>query len=254
MSDGRPSFESLQSRVNLQDKGAIKQAMKSIPVTFMAFDLLYLDGRSLLATPVEERKEMLQELVVPSGLVQVSPVMEAEGCAVFDAARAQNLEGTVGKKRGSLYHPGKRSKEWLKIKTIFDADIVIGGWTKGEGGRSGTIGALLAGAYDAEGKLRYIGSVGTGFSDRSLEMLLAKLRKAESPDCPFVDNPSGNRNMFGKVVKDPHWTKPTLVAAVEFRELTSAGRLRAPSFKGLRDDKAPDDCLFEDLRPKPVAP
>jgi bifunctional non-homologous end joining protein LigD len=252
MSGGRPSFESLQSRVNLQDKGAIKKAMKSIPVTYMAFDLLYLDGRSLLATPVEERKAMLRELIVPSGFVQVSPVMEAEGCAVFDAARSQNLEGTVAKRLGSPYRPGKRSREWLKVKTIFDADVVIGGWTKGEGGRSGTIGALLAGAYDDAGELRYVGSVGTGFSDRSLGTLMTALREVESPDCPFANDPSDSRNRFGKVVKDPHWAKPTLVAQVEFRELTSAGRMRAPSFKSLRQDKAPEDCLFEDLDPKPL--
>jgi bifunctional non-homologous end joining protein LigD len=249
MKDGRPSFESLQSRVNLQDKTSIEKAMKSIPVTFMAFDLLYVDGRSLLEIPVEERKQMLQDVVVPSGNVQVSPVVEAAGCAVFEAAGSQNLEGMVAKRLGSLYRPGKRSKDWLKIKTTFVADVVIGGWTKGEGARSGTIGALLVGAYDA-GKLRYIGSVGTGFSDSSLAQLIKSLLEVESSECPFTEDPSGSRSQFGKVIKYPRWTQPTLVAKVEFRELTAVGRLRAPSFKGLRDDKAPEQCLFDDLQPE----
>ncbi|MDP9226331.1 MAG: non-homologous end-joining DNA ligase [Actinomycetota bacterium] len=250
MSGGRPSFELLQSRMNLQDKIAIAKVVKQIPVAYMAFDLLYLDGRSLLSTPIEQRKALLEEVVVLSDRVQVSPTVEAEGTAVFQAARAQNLEGVVAKKLGSPYRPGKRSKEWLKIKTILDADVVIGGWTKGEGARSNTIGALLVGAYEGP-KLRYAGSVGTGFSDRSLDELLTSLREVQAAECPFADDPSGSRNRLGKVVKNPTWTTPVLVARVEFRELTSAGRLRAPSFKGLRQDKRPEDCLFEDLFPRP---
>jgi bifunctional non-homologous end joining protein LigD len=250
MRNGRPSFESLQGRVNLQDRTAIAKAAKQSPVNYIAYDLLYLDGRSLLSTPIEERKAMLQDLVVEKAdLVQVSMVVETEGRAVFEAASAQNLEGIIAKKRGSVYRPGRRSKEWLKVKTIFDADVVIGGWTSGEGGRSSTMGALLVGAYE-DGALRYIGAVGTGFSDRVLADLMVKLRGVEGSTCPFINDPSGSRSQFGKVVKNPHWVRPELVAQVEFRELTSAGRLRAPSFKGLRDDKTPDQCLFEDLSPK----
>jgi bifunctional non-homologous end joining protein LigD len=252
MVNGRPSFEALQSRVNLQERVAITRASKALPVTYVAFDLLYLDGQSLLTTPVEDRKARLQELVVEKpGLVMVSPAIESEGRAVFQTARSQNLEGMVAKRLGSPYRPGKRSKDWLKVKSIYDADVVVGGWTKGERGRSGTLGALLVGAYD-EGVLRYVGAVGTGFTDRSLADVLSQLQEQESERCPFVDDPSGSRSQFGKVIKDPHWTHPRLVAAVEFRELTSAGRLRAPSFKGLRKDKAPEECLFEDLRPKTV--
>ncbi|MEA2486302.1 MAG: bifunctional non-ous end joining protein LigD, partial [Actinomycetota bacterium] len=250
--DGRPSFEALQSRMNLQDRTAIDKASKQMPVTYVAFDLLYLDGRSLLATPVEERKRLLSELVVEKlGSVQVSLAVEGEGSAVHAAAQAQNLEGIVAKKCGSPYRPGKRTKEWLKIKTTYDADVVIGGWTKGEGGRSDTMGALLVGTY-RDGELHYAGAVGTGFTDRSLGEVFAALRKAEASECPFVEDPSGSRSQFGKVIKNPRWTKPQLVAKVVFRELTSAGRLRAPSFKGLRDDKPPEECRFEDLLPKKV--
>jgi bifunctional non-homologous end joining protein LigD len=185
-------------------------------------------------------------------LVLVSPPTQGVGKAVYEAACAKNLEGIVAKKLGSTYRPGKRSKEWLKVKTTFDADVVIGGWTKGEGARSGTMGALLVGAYDG-GKLRFLGSVGTGFSDRVLTEVVAALHENESKECPFVNDPTGTRsNPFGKPIKNPRWTRPTLVAQVEYRELTAAGRLRAPSFKGLRTDKAPKDCFFEDLTPKQV--
>jgi bifunctional non-homologous end joining protein LigD len=252
MRNGRPSFEALQGRMNLQDRTAIGKASKQLPVTYVAFDLLYLDGRSLLSLPVEERKRMLSESVVEKlGLVQVSLAVEGEGRAVFATAESQHLEGMVAKKCGSPYRPGKRSKDWLKIKTTHDADVVIGGWTKGEGGRSETIGALLVGTYK-DGDLHYAGAVGTGFTDRLLGELSAALRKVEASRCPFIDDPSGSRNQFGKVIKNPHWIEPCLVARVEFRELTSAGRLRAPSFKGLRDDKTPEQCLFEDLLPKEV--
>jgi bifunctional non-homologous end joining protein LigD len=252
MANGRPSFEALQGRLNLQDRGAVARAAKVLPVTYVAFDLLYLDGRSLLTTPIEDRKALLQELVVEkAGAVMVSLAAEGEGHAVFAMAQSQNLEGMVAKRLGSPYRLGKRSKDWLKVKTLHTADVVVGGWTKGERGRSGTLGALLVGAYD-QGALHYVGAVGTGFTDRSLDEVLASLRAEESDRCPFVEDPSGSRSQFGKVIKDPHWTHPRLVAAVEFRELTSAGRLRAPSFKGLRKDKAPEECLFDDLRPKTV--
>jgi bifunctional non-homologous end joining protein LigD len=251
MAGGRPSFESLQSRVNLQDKVAVGKAMKQLPVTYVAFDLLYLDGRSLITTPVEERKRLLEELIVPSERVLVSQAEATEGRAIFGLAKSQNLEGIVAKRLGSPYRPGKRTKEWLKVKSIYDADVVIGGWTRGEGGRSSTLGALLVGVYD-DGALRYIGSVGTGFSDRTLETLMTSLRTVEAPECPFIEDPSGTRSHFGKPVKGATWTRPELVAAVEFRELTSTGKLRAPSFKGLRKDKAPQECLFEHLKPNPL--
>jgi len=249
MEGGRPSFEKLQSRINLHDTGEIARASKTTPVTYIAFDLLYLDGRSLVAEPLERRRQLLEELVVPSGVVQVTPSIVGEGNALAGAAQAQNLEGILAKKLGSPYRPGRRSKEWLKIKTVFDADVVIGGWSRGEGGRSETFGALLVGAYDDEG-LRFIGAVGTGFNQSSLAELMVRLRQHEAPDYPFVDDPRGLKpGPFGKAVRGATWVRPELVARVEFRELTAGGRLRAPSFKGLRADKTARECLFSDLSP-----
>jgi bifunctional non-homologous end joining protein LigD len=244
---GRPSFEKLQSRINLQNQAQIELAMKSIPASFIAFDLLYLDGRSLVAEPVERRQELLEELVVPNGRIQVSQAVRGEGKALSEAARAQNLEGIVAKRVGSPYRVGKRTREWLKIKVTFDADIVIGGWSPGEGARSSSFGALLAGVYDGD-DLIFIGAVGTGFTDRTLQELLPQLHEHEIDKCPFKEDPTGlPPSRFGKALRNARWCDPSLVAIVEFRELTAGLRLRAPSFKGLRTDKDPGECTLDAL-------
>ena len=247
LQDGRPSFERLQSRMNLQNEHEIKRLMKSCPIVYIVFDLLYLDGRSLVGEPVEKRKELLSEVIVPSNTVQVSHYERGAGTAMFEAARAAKLEGIVAKKLGTPYRPARRTREWLKIKTIHDADVVIGGWSRGEGSRSSSFGSLLVGAYDGDA-LRFIGAVGTGFTDSMLAELIPRLRELEADDCPFeggIDAVKAGR--FGKPIRDPHWMHPELVARVEYREVTSVGRLRAPSFKGLRTDKSPDECLYDDM-------
>ena len=247
MQSGRPSFERLQSRMNLQNERDIKRAMQETPVSYIAFDLLFLDGRSLVSAPLEERKALLDKLIVPSGSVQISPVTRGEGTALAAAARAAELEGIVAKKLGCPYRPGKRVREWLKVKIVHDGDVVIGGWSPGEGARSSSFGALLVGAYE-DGELRYLGSVGTGFDRRTIDELLGLLRECATDDCPFAGGPdavkSGGR--FGRV-RDPRWVHPVLVARVEFRELPSAGRLRAAAFKGLRRDKPAEECLYSEI-------
>jgi bifunctional non-homologous end joining protein LigD len=247
MQGGRPSFERLQSRINLSNPRDIERAVKSIPTTFIAFDLLYLDGKSLIGLPIEDRKELLEDLVVVRENVQVSPFVQGTGKALFDAACERKLEGVVGKKIGSPYRPGRRGREWLKIKAIHDAELVVGGWSRGEGSRSNSFGALLLGAYDDEG-LRYVGSVGTGFSEKTIDVLLPALKELETDECPFTMDPRKvGSGPFGKPIRDPHWLAPELVAKVEFRELTSTGRLRASSFKGFDAEKVPEDCLFSEL-------
>jgi bifunctional non-homologous end joining protein LigD len=251
MSDGRPSFEKLQSRINLQNPRDIERAMKATPVTYIVFDLLYLDGRSLIKEPLEERKRLLDELVVRNPRIDVSTCIEGAGEALFEAARAQHLEGIVAKKLGSPYRPGKRGRDWLKVKTTYEADVVIGGWTRGEGSRSERFGALLVGAYEGD-RLRFVGAVGTGFNDRTLDEVLREMKALETESDPFEVDPEQEKVRWGKPIKNPHFVNPGLVAVVEFRELTHGGKLRAPSFKRLRDDKDPADCLFEDLAPKDI--
>jgi bifunctional non-homologous end joining protein LigD len=247
--NGRPSFERLQSRINLQNDHDIQRATKSIPVSFIAFDVLYVDGRSKIDLPVEDRKSFLEDLVVPSPKVHVSTVVEGEGIALAKAARERGLEGIVAKKKGGPYRPGRRGREWLKIKVTHDADVVIGGWSPGEGARSSHFGSLLVGAYDDEG-LRFLGAVGTGFTAKTLDEVVARLKELESDECPFAEGAAGIKGgRFGKPIRNPHWVRPELVARVEFRELTSGMRLRAPSFKGLRNDKDPEECLLDEVRP-----
>lgn len=245
--NGRPSFEKLQSRINLQNEHEIKRAMKAIPVTYIAFDLLYLDGRQVFGEKIQHRKELLEKLVVPNQHIQVSAIVPESGVALYEAAEESGLEGVVAKKLGSPYRPGKRTREWLKIKVVHDADVVIGGWSKGEGARATSFGSLLVGAYGDDG-LHFLGAVGTGFTQQTLNELLPKLVGLQTDKCPFVEGAAGIKGgRFGKPIKNVSWTKPELVAMVEFRELTSANRLRAPSFKGLRDDKKPEECLLSDL-------
>ena len=247
MHQGRPSFERLQSRINLQNPHEVARMVKQIPVSFIAYDLLYLDGKSLIKKPLEERKELLDELVVVSDNVQVSPYVRGEGTTLYEAACAQNLEGIVAKRLGCPYRPGRRGKEWLKIKTTFDADLVVGGWSKGDGSRAKSFGSLLVGAYEEDG-LRFVGSVGTGFSEKVLAEVMERLQAHATNESPFKDDPREmSTGRFGKPIKDPRWVTPDLVVRVEFRELTSVGKLRAPSFKGFRDDLDPRTCTFQEL-------
>jgi bifunctional non-homologous end joining protein LigD len=245
--NGRPSFERLQSRMNLQNDHQIQQAMKDTPIHYVIFDLLYLDGKSLMSEPVEERKKLLTETVVPSQRVQISHYEMGAGMALYTAALEQGLEGIVAKKLGTPYRPGKRTREWQKIKTTHDGDFVIGGWSPGEGSRSRTFGAILVGAFK-DGDLVFVGSVGSGFSEARLEELLPRLRGIETSECPFAGGIDAVRaGRFGKPIREPHWTEPLLVARVEYRELTHGARLRAPSFKGFRTDKSPEDCKLDEL-------
>lgn len=246
MHEGRPSFERLQSRINLRNERDIERATKECPVTFVAFDLLYLDGRSLIAKPFTERRALLEELFVPAGFVSVSPSIPNEGKLLYEATEAQGLEGIVAKRGDSPYRPGRRSKDWLKIKTTHTADVVIGGWSRGEGSRDRYFGSVLVGVYDDEG-LRFIAAVGSGFTDKMLEQTMPLLRDLEIDDNPFTTDPRKDKSVWGKPIKDPHWVEPMLVGTVEFRELTSSGRLRAPTFKGFRVDKPPQECTYDSL-------
>ena len=248
MQNGRPSFERLQGRINLHNERDIERASKSSPVLFMAFDLLYLDGRSLVNEPLEERKRKLSAVVVPEAKIQVSPYVEESGIALYDAACEQKLEGIVAKRLGCPYRPGRRVRDWIKIKTTFTADVVIGGWSRGEGARADSFGSLLVGAIK-EGELHFVGSVGTGFTDELLKDVMQQLAEIRSDECPFETDPRKlvKENRYSKTIRDPRWVRPELVIKVEFRELTSANRLRAPSFKGLRADKDAQDCTLEEL-------
>ena len=239
--EGKNSFEALQQRMNLTNEREIKRISGKIPVALVAFDLLWLDGNDLTGLALEERRELLETIVEQDHRLQVVTHVEGDGTNFVQVARKLGLEGVVAKRTGSRYQPGRRSPDWRKIKLTNTQDCLILGWTPGQGGRSGTFGALLVGAYD-DGELLWIGQVGTGFTRQTLDRVLEALEPLKR-STPPIDDPELAR------VRGATFVEPTIVCEVEYLEITkSTKKMRAPSFKGLRDDKTPEECVLE--RPK----
>ena len=227
--DGRATFSAMQ------------QGKTGTRYVYVAFDLLEVDGESLIDLPLTERHERLASLVDRRRRdVQLSETFD-DGAALFKAAQKQQFEGIVAKKRDSRYLPGKRTREWLKIKTHGRQEFVIVGYTRGQGRRSGRFGALILGYYDG-GELKYAGNVGTGFTDDEIDKLLGQLKPLERKDSPFEAVPKMPKVRRDAIV----WVEPKLVAEVEFVEWTHDGRLRAPSYQGLREDKPAGDVQREE--------
>ncbi|MGC1380906.1 MAG: non-homologous end-joining DNA ligase [Candidatus Baltobacteraceae bacterium] len=203
-------------------------------LTYVAFDLLYADGTDLRSKPLEERKALLERLIRDETLVLYSKHVVGRGKALFARARERNLEGIIGKKRTSTYQE-RRSRDWVKIKTGYEQEFVVGGWTEPKGSRKG-FGALLLGVYEKK-SLRFVGSVGTGFSAKLLGELHERLRKIERKTSPFVNEVDANA--------PTHWASPQLVVAVRFSEWTRDGYLRQPAYIGLRPDKAASEVVAE---------
>jgi bifunctional non-homologous end joining protein LigD len=233
--EGRPSFERLQSRMHLGSDSAVRRRMRDIPVTYVAFDLLYLDGRSTMALSYEERRKVLDALEFGGPAWRAPAYQRGEGSALLAATKELGIEGVVAKRLSSSYEPGRRASAWVKVKNICEQDVVIGGWAPGEGKRSGRVGALVTGLYE-DGRLVYAGKVGTGFTDRTLAILERELAPLRRDSSPFEGR---------KAPKGTIFVEPRLVARVELREWTKSGTMRAPSFKGLRDDIDPQDCTRE---------
>jgi bifunctional non-homologous end joining protein LigD len=203
------------------------------------FDLLELESQPLVDLPLSERRERLEAVVDQSAGVLVSPQFD-DGDALLVAAREQELEGVVAKLRDSPYRPGRRSPDWQKLKLRQTQEVVISGYTRGQGRRGAGFGALVVGVQDA-GALRWAGNVGTGFSDREIDRLLGVMRPLERPESPFAEVPRMPRVRKSDVT----WVEPVLVAEVEFAEWTHEGRLRAPSYLRLREDKAAPEVRRE---------
>ena len=235
---GRPSFERLQQRMNLSSPTQIQKARSKIPVLFYAFDLLWVDGRDLTGESIEGRREAMEEAITETGPMRMTAYRDGDGLAMFEAAKDLGFEGVVAKRLGTPYQSGKRSKDWRKVKAVNRQDCIILGWTRGSGSRSATFGALLVGAYDSSGEMKWIGQVGTGFTESVLDHLLKELGERET-DKPAVNDPEL------KKVKGARWVEPELVCEVEYLQFTNAGKLRAPSFKGIRPDKLPADAMIE---------
>jgi bifunctional non-homologous end joining protein LigD len=228
---GRPSFELLQRRMHVTDPGATGLT-SLIPVTYLPFDLLYLDGHVLFAVPYEDRRALLATLGLDAP--QNFPGTMTE---LLTATRAQGLEGVIAKRRDSPYLPGRRSQCWIKVKNLAEREVVIGGWRPGKGRRAGGIGSLLMGAFDDRG-LVYLGHVGTGFSDPVLGELQARLRPLETGGSPYATE------LPREIARGARWIRPELVGEVAYTSWTQERRLRHAVWRGLRPDKHPSEVLL----------
>jgi bifunctional non-homologous end joining protein LigD len=205
---------------------------------YLVFDVMHFDGHSTVALPYRKRRELLDSAGLGGSNMTVPPWFDGGGVDVLRASQEQGLEGVVAKRTESTYQPGRRSNDWVKVKLMQTQEVVIVGWTPGRGRRQGSIGALLLGVPDDDG-LVYAGRVGTGFTDAMLADLADRLAPLHR----------GNPPVTGPVpraqVVDAHWVEPRLVGEVTFSEWTSDGRLRHPSWRGLRPDKDVGDVARE---------
>ena len=241
---GRSSFSLMQQRAGIRSGVKRTRQDLSIPVIYYAFDLLYLDGYNLMKVDLEQRKEILRQIITPSEILRYSEHFIEEGERLFDAAREQGLEGIVAKRRNSCYEQ-KRSREWLKMKITRRQECVIGGYTDPRGSRE-HFGSLVLGLYDDRSRLIHVGNAGSGFTSTTHEAMWRRLQKLKTDKSPF----------YGKVesTRRPHWITPELVAEIKFGEWTHEGqsgavKMRAPVFEGLRFDKPAQECRFEKVVP-----
>lgn len=226
---GRPCFQCLQQHFLPERQVVPMEAKKPVPIIYYVFDILYLNGYDLTGVALARRKEILEAALQPSGSVRLVDHFEGDGKVVYEAAVANGFEGIMAKRLESTYEAGRRSGNWLKVKAVMTDDFVIGGYSAGAGARTHTLGAILVGQYDENGRLAYSSHVGAGFSDEKLADLKISLDALRTADGPFAETPPSNAPVT--------WVRPELVAEVKFSERTRDGRLRAPVFVRLRDDK-----------------
>lgn len=239
---GRSRFQALQARMHVAEPGRVPGLLAEVPVTYVVFDLLQLDDHPTVDLPYLDRRRLLAQLVEPAGSWLVPAHQVGDGRALFEAAGRRGLEGIMAKRLDSPYRVGARSPTWRKCKVRRRQEVVVGGWSEGQGGRSGSLGSLLVGVHDpaAPGRpLRFAGGVGTGFSDADLRRLRDRLAELATDTCPFDPLPPSLVRRTG------HWVRPELVAEVAFAEWSDDGRLRHPSYLGTRSDKDPADVVRE---------
>lgn len=249
-SAGRSSFPTLQARIHVSDPHRVARLRAEVPVQYVVFDLLHLDDHPTLDLPYTDRRRLLASLVEPAGPWTVPAHQVGNGAALLDAATDRGLEGVMAKRLDSPYRPGRRSPAWRKCKVRRRQEVVIGGWSTGDGGRAASLGALLVGVRDpgrTGGPLRFAGGVGTGLTDSLLTDLRSRFAAMATDDCPFSPPPPA------PVRRTAHWIRPVLVAEVAFAEWTTDDRLRHPSFLGLRIDKDPAVVVREPDPPGPVS-
>ena len=247
--DGRPSFGRLQRRMHA-DPARSPDLLVEVPIVYVVFDLLWLDGTDATPLPYVERRRLLEALVPDGPHWQVPAARHGDGAALLEAVAARGMEGLVAKRLDAAYEPGRRSAAWRKLKVRRQQELVVGGITPGEGGRSGAFGALVLGYHEPPadgdgsgdagdrtgsdqrpGPLRFAGKVGTGFDDAELRRLLAVLDPLVVADCPFTPAPPA------ALVRGARWVRPEVVVQVAFTEWSHDDHLRHPAYLGQRDDR-----------------
>lgn len=231
---GRPDLERLQRRLRRQAEG---RANRGPRVHFIAFDILYINGRSVMDQPLVNRKNLLHETLSPSRLAQACEFIDADGEAFFKATCDLGLEGIMAKEKAGLYVPGERNVAWRKVKRVRESEFVIGGHAFG-GEDGARFGSLLLGLYDDAGRLNYVGSVSDGFSRLEVRRLQSVIQGLHQAECPFVAVP--------ELQKFIYWCRPGAVCRVDYGEFTPEGRLRYPVYQTLRTDKPAVDCRMLD--------
>jgi bifunctional non-homologous end joining protein LigD len=241
---GRPSFQRLQRRMHVRSPSSALRG--DVPVQLLLFDVLWLDGELLTDRPQVERRRILEDLALEGRCWHTSPLLPPSSPAeLLAACRATGMEGYVAKRADAPYQPGRRSSAWLKVKCIKRREFVVGGWSEGRGGRSGSIGSLALGCWGlgptatSTGRLHYVGLVGSGLSQDLIRQLTEVFARTARDTSPF----------FEKLVGHLHYAEPLLVAEVAYNEITESGTLRQPSLQGFRTDLRADDVLAdEDLQ------
>ena len=235
---GRPSFGLLQTRMGLTAPREIEAARASAPVRYVVFDVLEAEGESLTRRSYDRRRETLARVLTEGDRILLSPEIPGSLRSALESSAELGLEGVIAKRRASRYEEGKRSSSWVKIKFHRAQEVVVVGWKEGQGGRSGRVGSLALAIPDPEGRLTYVGRVGTGFRARDLEEMGRRFERLARKTPPVDDVPAAD-------ARGLHWIRPSLVAEVEYAEITPTGRLRQPSWRGWRPDKAPEDVRWE---------
>ena len=227
LKDGKPDFFEIQRRSLMSNRFRIELAAKQYPATFIAYDILYLDGQDVTLLPLEQRKALLQKTVRQNERLAISKVIEGRGKVLYRLAEQQHLEGVVAKRKDSVYIQGKRTKDWIKIKCMEDDDFIVCGYIK----KDNHMTSLALGKY-RNGELVYKGHVTLGVGGKPFQQI-AELPRAIR--APFTDTPRGS--------EDAIWVAPMLVCTVEYMHKTQNGGMRQPVFKGLRMDKTPEECV-----------
>ena len=211
------------------------QKQPTAPTLYYVFDLLWNDGADVTGKPILERRALLETIIKPVAGVQLGTYIEGEGKALFDLTKEKGMEGIIAKRKDSIYRPGRRTSDWLKIKARLQQEFVVGGFTEPKGSRK-HLGAVVIGAY-TRGNLRHYGYAGSGFSEKGLKDAVDRMKPFFTDKSPFVNPP----NIKEKI----QWVRPVLVCEIEYAELTADEQLRQTTFLGWRDDKKPQEVVLE---------